>query len=113
MKNKSRFSKEQVLEMKLEHASGIGYRKLAKKYNCATSTIQYNVNDDQREKIKERHRKYYQTHVMTEKQKITHNKYMKSPAGLKAVAKSWIRKYLRDAIISKEDVIEVLDEFTK
>ena len=49
--------------------------------------------------------------MTTESYKQQKMKYMLSPAGRKSVAKSWIRKYIRDGNVTTKDVKEVIKEF--
>jgi len=97
--------------MKALHEEGTTYRELGSKFNVSTSTVQYHLNENTKLKTRIRASKYNRTHSKTPEAKARCAAFMKTPAGKKSVAKSWIRNYLNNEIITIDDVKEVLDEY--
>jgi len=114
MLNKPRaLTLEQIEEIKNMRKAGYTIKNLAEEYNVCRTTITYHSSPKQKEKTRQRVQKYNKKHKheLTPKQKEYKKQYMQSPNGKKAVAKSWLRKYIRDGNINQQDVQEVLEEF--
>jgi len=102
---------DDIVAMKALHDNGTSYRELADKYDVSPSTIQYHLNENYREQSKVRAKKANLKYSQSPKGKARAAAFMKSPAGKKSIAKSWIRNYLNHGYISIDDVKEVLEEF--
>lgn len=106
-----KLSIEDIENMRKEKLLGATSRSLAFKYNISMSTVNYHTNEEAKEKMKQRTMKYLQRPDVKEKDRKSKMKYMQSPKGRRSIARSWIRVYLRKGIITKEDVMDILEEF--
>ena len=88
-------------------SKGLSYAKISRELNIATPTVQYHLNKKYRLSALKRAKEWNEKNK--EKYKANHNAYMKSDKGRFAVAKSWIRKYLRDGVVDVDDVLKIID----
>jgi len=102
---------DDIVAMRALKENGVTHRELAEKFDVSPSTIQYHLNENYREQSKIRAKKANLKYSQTPKGKAKAAAFMKSPAGKKSIAKSWIRNYLNHGYITTEDVKEVLEEF--
>ena len=111
MKNKSKFSEADINKMKSMRVEGKTYLEISAFFGCSPSNIAYWVDNEFRERTKFHLRKVAKIRDSTDEAKRKHNEFMKSDAGRNCVAKSWIRCYLNNKSLSKDDVLDVLREF--
>jgi len=111
MNYKRKLSDSKIAAIKILHISGVNNTKIAKHFGVATSTVQYHLDDKYKEDSKTRAKEYTEKYRKTKVGKTKSKKFSQSPAGQKSIAKSWIRNYLKNKKLTKEDVLEVLEEF--
>jgi hypothetical protein len=112
MKNyKSKLSVGQIAHMRVLRNEGNSYAVIGKKFGVCTGTVIYNLDERSKMLTKARGKRYAQTH--SEEMRKKSKSYMHTPKGMNIVARSWIRHYLREKVLTKEDVLDVLSEFNE
>lgn len=104
-----RFTQTEYDAMKTFRQLGMSYKKIAEKYNVAASTIQYYLNEKYRERLHKATREWEAKHPQIAQQRK--HKYQQTKEFKYSVAKSWLRKYLRDKTLSKQDVLDALNDY--
>jgi len=107
----NKFSEHEVAEMKKLRVGGGTYVDIALKFGTSASYCRYLLDAEAREYSKNRIREYAKKHPLSVAAKKKHDDYMKSDAGRKSIAKAWLRVYLNNKSLCKEDVLDVLGEF--
>jgi len=92
-------------------ATGLSYAKIAKKLNLSITTVQYHLNENIRIATRERANRCYINNK--EKYDLNHKKYMASKKGQYAIAKCWLKKYLRDGNFTVDDVLKIVEAYKK
>lgn len=104
-----KFTKKEYEAMKTFRQLGLSYNTIAKKYGVAASTMQYYLNEKCRQRTYVRTREWEKKHPEIVKER--RHKYQQTKEFKYAVAKSWLRKYLRDKTLTKQDVLNALDDY--
>lgn len=104
-----KISEEQAKQMQELHKEGYSYVALADQFGVSASAIGYHLSPKVKEGCLRRNKKYAKAHPDAGKE--TRKAYMESDRGKRSVAKSYLRMYLRRKIVTKEDVLEVMEEF--
>lgn len=104
-----RFTQTEYEAMKTFRQLGMPYNQLAEKYGVAPSTMQYYLNEKYRQRERIRTRNWAKKHP--EMIKEQRHKYQQTKEFKYAVAKSWLRKYLRDKTLTKQDVLNALNDY--
>lgn len=99
----------QIADMKKLREQGYSYGKISSQLNIPRNTIIYHLDPKTKKACLTRAKNYIYKDL--ENHKLQRKKYMASPAGKKAVARSYVRYYLKHEILTREDIIEVLEEF--
>lgn len=109
MKNKlfwnRKLTPEQIVEMKEKRMNGFTVKELCKEYKISQNTVNYHTNEKYIIGNRLRQKRY----ALTPKAKEKSRNFLKLHP--ECYAKSWIRNYLKNKILTIDDVLEVLDEF--
>lgn len=89
-------------------SKGFTYKQIANKLGVSESVVGYHLNENTRKSCKLRAIKWKKKHP--EVNKKIRSKYMHSVKGRNAVARSWIKKYLKDGFVTKEEVFEIIKD---